>query len=125
MKKLLLAVAVFSVSYASYAFAAGDPGKAPAAKKEHVSMKKSCDDLCEAIKSKSQEVNDFKDQAHEKGMEPKEKAKLQKKIANLKKDVTEAVLQWQGIPETLWSHFQLLLPSDAGTGAVEHPLLRA
>ncbi len=89
MKKLFLAVAVFSVSYVSYAFSAGDPGKAPVAKKERAGMKKSCDDLCEAIKSKTQEVNDFKDQAHEKGMEPKEKAKLQKKIANLKKDVTE------------------------------------
>jgi hypothetical protein len=37
----------------------------------------------------------------------------------LKKDVTEAVLRWQGVPEAHWSHFQLLLPSDAGTGAVQ------
>ncbi len=37
----------------------------------------------------------------------------------LKKDVTEAVLRWQGVPEAYWPNFQLLLPSDAGTGAVQ------
>src|SRR5580698_5674596 len=37
----------------------------------------------------------------------------------LKKDMLEAVLLWQGVPEALWPHFQLLLPSDAGTGAVQ------
>jgi hypothetical protein len=31
----------------------------------------------------------------------------------------EAVLRWQGVPEEWWPHFQLLLPSDAGTGAVQ------
>ncbi|MFA5975250.1 MAG: aminotransferase class I/II-fold pyridoxal phosphate-dependent enzyme [Elusimicrobiota bacterium] len=34
-------------------------------------------------------------------------------------EMTESVLRWQGIPETLWPHFTLLLPSDAGTGAVQ------
>src|SRR6266446_6795821 len=33
----------------------------------------------------------------------------------LKKDMLEATLRWQGVPETLWPNFQLLLPSDAGT----------
>jgi aspartate/methionine/tyrosine aminotransferase len=33
--------------------------------------------------------------------------------------LTEAVLRWQGVPEPLWRNFQLLLPSDAGTGAVQ------
>src|SRR5882672_9553406 len=37
----------------------------------------------------------------------------------LKKDLLEAVLRWQGVPEAFWPHFQLLLPSDAGTGAVQ------
>ena len=37
----------------------------------------------------------------------------------LKKDLLEAILSWQGVPEALWPHFQLLLPSDAGTGAVQ------
>ena len=36
-----------------------------------------------------------------------------------KKDLTEAVLRWQGVPESLFQHFELLLPSDAGTGAVQ------
>ncbi len=36
-----------------------------------------------------------------------------------KKDLTEAVLRWQGVSESLWPHFDLLLPSDAGTGAVQ------
>jgi hypothetical protein len=36
-----------------------------------------------------------------------------------KKALTEAVLRWQGVPESLWPHFELLLPSDAGTGAVQ------
>jgi hypothetical protein len=36
-----------------------------------------------------------------------------------KKELTEAVLRWQGVPEPLWPHFELLLPSDAGTGAVQ------
>ncbi len=36
-----------------------------------------------------------------------------------KKDLTEAVLRWQGVPEALFQHFELLLPSDAGTGAVQ------
>jgi hypothetical protein len=36
-----------------------------------------------------------------------------------RKDLTEAVLRWQGVPESLWPHFELLLPSDAGTGAVQ------
>src|ERR1019366_7747444 len=38
---------------------------------------------------------------------------------NLKNEMFEAVLRWQGVPEELWPHFQLLLPSDAGTGAVQ------
>jgi len=37
----------------------------------------------------------------------------------VKKALTEAVLRWQGVPESLWPHFELLLPSDAGTGAVQ------
>src|SRR6202158_2274615 len=37
----------------------------------------------------------------------------------LKKEMLEAVLRWQGVPEEFWPHFQLLLPSDAGTGAVQ------
>ena len=37
----------------------------------------------------------------------------------VKKELTEAVLRWQSVPESLWSHFELLLPSDAGTGAVQ------
>ncbi len=36
-----------------------------------------------------------------------------------KQELTEAVLRWQGVPESLWPHFELLLPSDAGTGAVQ------
>ncbi len=43
----------------------------------------------------------------------------------LKKDMLEAVLCWQGVPEALWPHFQLLLPSDAGTGAVQTALQAA
>jgi hypothetical protein len=31
----------------------------------------------------------------------------------------EVVLKWQRIPETYWKHFQLALPSDSGTGAVQ------
>src|SRR6202142_1657205 len=38
---------------------------------------------------------------------------------SLKKEMLEATLRWQGVPETFWPHFQLLLPSDAGTGAVQ------
>jgi aspartate/tyrosine/aromatic aminotransferase len=37
----------------------------------------------------------------------------------VKQDVTESVLRWQGVPEEFWPNFQLLLPSDAGTGAVQ------
>src|ERR1035437_9477912 len=37
----------------------------------------------------------------------------------LKTEILDAVFQWQGVPETLRPHFQLLLPSDAGTGAVQ------
>jgi hypothetical protein len=37
----------------------------------------------------------------------------------VKQELTEAVLRWQGVPESLWSRFELLLPSDAGTGAVQ------
>ena len=37
----------------------------------------------------------------------------------LKKEMLEAVLLWQGVPEAYWLNFQLLLPSDAGTGAVQ------
>jgi len=36
-----------------------------------------------------------------------------------KNEIKEAVLRWQGVPENLWPHIQLLLPSDAGTGAVQ------
>ncbi len=36
-----------------------------------------------------------------------------------KKELIEAVMGWQGVPESLWPHFDLLLPSDAGTGAVQ------
>jgi hypothetical protein len=38
---------------------------------------------------------------------------------SLKKEMLEAVLKWQGVPDALWANFQLLLPSDAGTGAVQ------
>jgi len=34
-------------------------------------------------------------------------------------EILEAVLEWQGVPESVRSNFQLLLPSDAGTGAVQ------
>ncbi|HVO33555.1 MAG TPA: aminotransferase class I/II-fold pyridoxal phosphate-dependent enzyme [Elusimicrobiota bacterium] len=37
----------------------------------------------------------------------------------LKADMLDAVLEWQGVPKALKPHFQLLLPSDAGTGAVQ------
>jgi aspartate/tyrosine/aromatic aminotransferase len=37
----------------------------------------------------------------------------------LKNEMREATLRWQGVPEALWPNFQLLLPSDAGTGAVQ------
>lgn len=37
----------------------------------------------------------------------------------LKKEILEATLRWQGVPEAFWPNFQLLLPSDAGTGAVQ------
>jgi aspartate/tyrosine/aromatic aminotransferase len=37
----------------------------------------------------------------------------------LRKDMLDAVLRWQGVDATYWPHFQLLLPSDAGTGAVQ------
>jgi len=33
--------------------------------------------------------------------------------------VKEAVLKWQRIPEKYWDNFQIALPSDAGTGAVQ------
>jgi aspartate/tyrosine/aromatic aminotransferase len=36
-----------------------------------------------------------------------------------KQDILTAVLDWQGVPEAFRPHFQLLLPSDAGTGAVQ------
>jgi hypothetical protein len=38
---------------------------------------------------------------------------------SLKKEILEATLRWQGVPEKWWANFQLLLPSDAGTGAVQ------
>lgn len=37
----------------------------------------------------------------------------------VKDQIREAVLRWQGVPEAYWPHFQLYLPSDAGTGAVQ------
>jgi hypothetical protein len=37
----------------------------------------------------------------------------------LKREMLEATLRWQGVPEVFWPNFQLLLPSDAGTGAVQ------
>ncbi len=37
----------------------------------------------------------------------------------VKQALTDAVLRWQGVPESLRSSFELLLPSDAGTGAVQ------
>lgn len=37
----------------------------------------------------------------------------------LKKELLDGVLGWQGVPDAYTKHFQLLLPSDAGTGAVQ------
>jgi aspartate/tyrosine/aromatic aminotransferase len=37
----------------------------------------------------------------------------------LSRDLLEALLRWQGVAEAYWPHFQLFLPSDAGTGAVQ------
>ena len=39
--------------------------------------------------------------------------------AKLMGDLKSAVLHWQRIPESYWDRFQLVLPSDAGTGAVQ------
>ncbi len=39
--------------------------------------------------------------------------------ASLSALLKEAVLSWQRIPEDYWDHFVLLIPSDAGTGAVK------
>ena len=36
-----------------------------------------------------------------------------------KNEILDAVLEWQGVPESVRPHVQLLLPSDAGTGAVQ------
>lgn len=39
--------------------------------------------------------------------------------AKLAEALKVEVLKWQRIPETYWENFQLILPSDAGTGAVK------
>lgn len=39
--------------------------------------------------------------------------------AALAAPLKEAVLRWQRIPENYWDRFSLLIPSDAGTGAVK------
>ena len=39
--------------------------------------------------------------------------------ASLSAPLKEAVLRWQRIPEDYWDRFSLLIPSDAGTGAVK------
>ncbi len=39
--------------------------------------------------------------------------------ASLSAALKEAVLRWQRIPEVYWDRFTLLIPSDAGTGAVK------
>lgn len=39
--------------------------------------------------------------------------------ASLATPLKEAVLRWQRIPEDHWDRFSLLIPSDAGTGAVK------
>ena len=39
--------------------------------------------------------------------------------ASLADPLKEAVLRWQRIPEDHWGRFSLLIPSDAGTGAVK------
>ena len=39
--------------------------------------------------------------------------------ASLAASLKEAVLRWQRIPEDYWDRFLLLIPSDAGTGAVK------
>jgi len=39
--------------------------------------------------------------------------------ASLAAPLKEAVLRWQRIPEVYWDRFSLLIPSDAGTGAVK------
>ncbi|MXZ73955.1 MAG: aminotransferase class I/II-fold pyridoxal phosphate-dependent enzyme [Gemmatimonadetes bacterium] len=39
--------------------------------------------------------------------------------ASLSDPLKEAVLRWQRIPEDHWGRFSLLIPSDAGTGAVK------
>ena len=39
--------------------------------------------------------------------------------ATVMEDLTKAVLKWQRIPKEYWASFKLILPSDAGTGAVQ------
>lgn len=39
--------------------------------------------------------------------------------ASLAAPLKEAVLRWQRVPEAYWNRFSLLIPSDAGTGAVK------
>ncbi len=39
--------------------------------------------------------------------------------ASLAAPLKEAVLRWQRVPEDYWDRFSLLIPSDAGTGAVK------
>ena len=39
--------------------------------------------------------------------------------SSLAASLKEAVLRWQRIPEDYWDRFSLLIPSDAGTGAVK------
>lgn len=38
--------------------------------------------------------------------------------AALMQEVKKSVLQWQRVPEMYWDNFTLVVPSDAGTGAV-------
>ena len=37
----------------------------------------------------------------------------------LLEDVKKSVLAWQRIPDAHWDRFRIILPSDAGTGAIE------
>ena len=40
--------------------------------------------------------------------------------AKLMEPLKESVLRWQKIPESYWPDIRLVIPSDAGTGALRH-----
>jgi hypothetical protein len=90
MKKALILFGLSLFMFSANALTGGNGGKkGKATTKVENPKRKTCEELCEEMSTKLTQIKESKEQAKEKGIAPRDKAKLQKQIRNLQEDIKD------------------------------------